>query len=458
MLERLAGALNKILHPSMLALVGRRDNPPAGCGDIVGAVTSSVSAGQSISAAELRALRLRGQLLTGPQAASVAAAAVHLGGLQAQAAPPAQLAVRARTSGLATADVDRACGASREVTRTWAMRGTLHILATRDVRWMTGLFGPLVAGRGRRRRAQLGLDDGLCERALAALAVILAGSHPLTRAELVSRLAGEGVQIALRTQQPPHLLGYAAGRGLICRGPDRPGRASPPDGPDGPGGRSRGGPGDPGGSGRVDGGGSGDPDAGAGAGGEPTYVLLDEWAPHAPALGRPEALAELARRYLGGYGPASREDFTAWSGLPAAECTRALDLLAGDLVAVSAAGTRLFALAGHAVAEPADPPPRLLGQFDPYLLGYRDRGLVLDAGYAPRIQTGGGFVHSVVLIGGRVAGTWRLTRAPGRARRARLTVEPFMALPADGTDGLASEAADIGRFLGLDVSLETAAT
>ena len=374
----------------------------------------------------------------------MAAAAAHLGGLQAQAAPPAQLAVRARTSGLATTDVDRACGASREVTRTWAMRGTLHLLATRDVRWMTGLFGPVAARRGQRRRARLGLDDGLCERALAALAVILAGSPPLTRAELVSRLAGEGIQIGLRTQQPPHLLGYAASRGLICRGPDRPGRASPPDGP--------------GGSGRVDGGGSGDPDAGAGAGGEPTYVLLDEWAPHAPALGRPEALAELARRYLRGYGPASREDFTAWSGLPAAECTRALDLLAGDLVAVSAAGTRLFALAGRTVAEPADPPPRLLGHFDPFLLGYRDRGLVLDAGYAPRIQTGGGFVHPVVLIGGRVAGTWRLTRAPGRARRARLTVEPFMALPAGGADGLAAEAADIGRFLGLDVTLKTPET
>ena len=212
------------------------------------------------------------------------------------------------------------------------------------------------------------------------------------------------------------------------------------------------------GGGRVDGGGSGDPDAGAGAGGEPTYVLLDEWAPHAPALGRPEALAELARRYLRGYGPASREDFTAWSGLPAAECTRALDLLAGDLVAVSAAGTRLFALAGHTVAEPAGPSPRLLGHFDPFLLGYRDRGLVLDAGYAPRIQTGGGFVQPVVLIGGRVAGTWRLTRAPGRARRARLTVEPFMALPAGGADGLAAEAADIGRFLGLDVTLETLET
>ena len=392
----------------------------------------------------------------------MAAAAAHLGGLQAQAAPPAQLAIRARTSGLAAADVDRACGTSREVTRTWAMRGTLHMLATRDVRWMTGLLGPVFARRGQRRRAQLGLDDGLCERALAALAVILAGSPPLTRADLVDRLAEEGIQIGLRTQQPPHLLGYAASRGLICRGPDRPGRPSPAGGPDGRGGAGgSGGPGDRSGGGSggpADGSGRGDPDTGAGAGGEPTYVLLDEWAPHASALGRPEALAELARRYMRGYGPASREDFTAWSGLPAAESTRALDLLAGDLVTVSAAGTRLFALAGHTAAEPAELPPRLLGHFDPFLLGYRDRGLVLDPGYARRIQTGGGFVQPVVLIGGRAAGTWRLTRVPGRARRARLTVQPFTALPAASADGLAAEAADIGRFLGVDVALETVET
>ena len=157
----------------------------------------------------------------------MAAAAAHLGGLQAQAAPPAQLAIRTRTGGLAAADVDRACGTSREVTRTWAMRGTLHMLATRDVRWMTGLLGPVFARRGQRRRAQLGLDDGLCERALAALAMILAGSPPLTRAELVDRLAEEGIQIGLRTQQPPHLLGYAASRGLICRGRTRPGGPAP---------------------------------------------------------------------------------------------------------------------------------------------------------------------------------------------------------------------------------------
>ena len=381
----------------------------------------------SIPADQLRALRLRAQLLTGPRAVSVAAAAAHLGGLQAQAAPPARLAIRARTSGPTAADVDRGCAAGGGVTRTWAMRGTLHMVATRDVRWMADLLGPVFARRGQRRREQLGLDAAFCERALTALAGILAGSPPLTRAELVSRLAAEGLRIDPRTQQPPHLLGYAANRGLICRGPDGPAA-------------------------------------------EPTYVLLDEWAAGAPSLGKDDALAELARRYLRGYGPASRDDFAAWSGLPAADSKRALDLIADDLMPVSADGARLFAIAGDSLEGPGEVPPLLLGHFDPHLLGYRARGLVLDARHARRIQAGGGFVQPAVVIGGRVAGTWRLTRlagaavpagavrATGKARRAapaRITIEPFTTLPAASADMLAAEAASIGRFLGVDVTLET---
>ncbi|MBV9793285.1 MAG: AlkZ family DNA glycosylase [Actinobacteria bacterium] len=360
--------------------------------------------GTSLTPGQLRAVRWQAQLLgrPGPSGPDVAGVARHLGGLQAQAAPPARLAVRPRTAGLTAADVDQAC-ANGLVTRTWAMRGTLHLVATTDVRWMTGLLGPFINKKDARRRSQLGLTDELCERALAALASILAGSARLTRAELIERLAAEGVGIDPRTQQPPHLLGYAAGRSLICRGPDRPGD-------------------------------------------EPTYVLLDEWAPAVPALERDEALAELARRYLGGYGPASRADFATWSGLPTADCGKAWALIADETVP---AGVDMVALDG-AELDGAAPSPRLLGHFDPLLMGYRDRELILAPGYAKRIQAGGGFVRPTVLVGGRVAGTWRLER------KTRVTVEPFAPLAAGDADALAAEATDVGRFLGTDVTFQVA--
>lgn len=371
------------------------------------------SPSDGLSPAHLRAARWHALWLDGA-AATVAEVAAHLGGLQAQAAPPARLAVRPRAAGLTAAAVDQAC-ADRAVTRTWAMRGTLHLIATADLRWMTDLFGPVLVRKDRRRRLQLGLTDDLCEQALTALAAILAGSPPLTRAELIEQLAAEGIAIDPRTQQPPHLLGYAAGRGLICRGPDRPGE-------------------------------------------EPTYVLLDEWAPEAPALDRDQARAELARRYLGGYGPASRADFTTWSGLPAADTKRAWELIAGETVPVAGlepdgstpADPGLAALAGARLDAPP-PRPRLLGHFDPLLMGYRDRDLVLDPAHTRRIQAGGGFVQPTVLAEGRVAGTWRLDRRAGR-----LVVEPFAPLTAGTRDALAGEAADVGRFSGLDVTFEIA--
>ena len=401
-------------------LAGRRG---AGQPDIVTAV------GTSLTADQLRAARGHALLLGRPRdwpgnpGRAVAGIAAHLGGLQAQAAPPARLAVRPRAAGLTAADVDRAC-ADRDVTRTWAMRGTLHLVATADVRWMTGLFGPVSARKDRRRRLQLGLGDELCERALTALASILATSPPLTRAELIEELAVAGIEIDPRTQQPPHLLGYAAARGLICRGPDRPGD-------------------------------------------EPTYTLLDDWAPDAPALSRDDALAELARRYLGGYGPAGRPDFGTWSGLPAVDTRRAWDLIAAETIPVTAAGAELSALAGAPLAgaplagapltgatlQAAALAPRLLGHFDPLLMGYQDRALILDPAHARSIQAGGGFIQPTVLAGGRVAGTWRLNRGPSRAR---LVVEPFTALAAATRDALAAEATDVGRYLGTDVTFEVA--
>ena len=98
--------------------------------------------------------------------------------------------------------------------------------------------------------------------------------------------------------------------------------------------------------------------------------------------------AELARRYLTGHAPASVEDFAAWSGLPMSVARPA------------------FPTDQRPVEEGPVPRVKLLGHFDPYLLGYKDRGFALDPAYAKRVQRGGGFVQAVVLVDGRVAGTW----------------------------------------------------
>jgi hypothetical protein len=364
---------------------------------------------RALSDDELRAARMRAQSLAGPRAGDVVAAVARVGAVQAQSPAPARLAVRARTTGQAARDVDRAC-ADRALVCTWAMRGTLHLVPAADVRWLVDLLGPVFAKAGRRRREALGLDASTCERALRAIETVLRDTAPLTRAALIERLADEGVH-AGPGQAPAHLLMYAAMRGLICRGVDTTGPAS-----------------------RA----------------EPTYVLLDEWVTGGDRLGRDEALAELARRYLTGHGPAGVRDFLAWSGLPAADGKAAFELISAETEEVEAAGTVLSALPsdGPARGGVGDRGPRLLGHFDPLLLGYRGRGLILDPAREKRIQAGGGFVRPAVVVGDRVAGTWSLHRTGGTAE---IVLEPFDALPEHAEDGLRAEAEDIGRYLDLTV-------
>ena len=357
----------------------------------------------------LRRLRMRAQRLTGGRPREVAEVVRAVLGLQAQDTPASRLAVRPRSTGLDEAAVRRACNQDRSVVRTWAMRGTLHLVAAGDAGWLVALLGPVFAAADRRRRLQLGLDDGLCERALEALPAVLADG-PLSRADLVRGLAAEGIKVAPSGQAPAHLVGYAALRGLVCRGPDLDGDQA-------------------------------------------SYVLLESWVGAHRPLGPDDALAELARRYLAGHGPAGPEDLAAWSGLPVGRARRAFELVAGELREVQGDGRRLWvpAGAGTARSRAGEPVVRLLGRFDDYLLGWRDRDLVLDPRFARQIQAGGGWIHPAVVVDGRVAGTWRARRAGGRRE---VPVPPCSGrLPGGTRPALEAEAADLGRFLGVETRL-----
>jgi DNA glycosylase AlkZ-like len=318
--------------------------------------------------------------------------------IQAQDTRSSRLGIRARSEGLTSEDVVRACSQERSVVRTWAMRGTLHVLCAEDVRWILSLVGPVVEARSAPRRAQLGITPELGERILAAIPGILADSGPLVRAELMEALIARGLPIDTSDQAPAHIVVLAAVRGIVCRGPDRPDE-------------------------------------------EPTYVRLDDWVPPSgPPIERDAALAELARRYVRAYGPADVRDLAYWSGLPAADARRA------------------FALApppgppADADAEP--PPPRLLPAFDGYLLGHRDRSAILDPEHAPRLLSGSWMLPSMV-VGGRIAGTWRRTRERGAVA---LVLSPFAGrLPRGAARALRAEAADVGRFLGAPARVTVAA-
>lgn len=326
-------------------------------------------------------------------------------GLQAQVVSAAWLGVRARSRGIQMADLDRALNEQRSIVRSWLMRGTLHVVAAEDLRWLRQLLGPVFVRGSTTRHAQLGLDDDLKSRCLVAIRRILTDAGPLTRYELVHRLRSRDVELDPKSQAPIHLIRLAALQGILCLGPDR-------------------------------------------ENGESTYVLLDDWVRPAPTKSRERALAELGRRYFAAYGPATVEDLAAWSGLPMAEARSAVTGAEASLTEVTIQGQPGFVLKERLkrAVIPAKPQVRLLPAFDTYLLGYRSRDLAVRPTFQRRLQRGGGWLHPAVIANGRAVGAWSMGRT---GLRGRLTVEPFEALSKVVSVGVDDEVADISRFLGI---------
>jgi Winged helix DNA-binding domain len=359
----------------------------------------------TLTSAQLVAIRARNQLLAGQRPTSIAETVGRLRALQAQSTPAVRLSVRARSRHLTAAMFDEALAHTHAVVRTWLMRGTIFLALAEDIGWMTELVGPSVRARYRRRREQLGLTDTFCERALAALPEVLVEGRPVPLGQIMDELAGRGIVVDRSQQAPTHLMVLAATYGLVCRGPE--------------------------------------------AGREATFVLTDAWLPPGPRYEREESLTRLARLYLAGRGPATVADFGTWSGLPAGECRTAFAQV-DDLVTVDVAGTTMVALAQTELAAPSSLPLRLIGMWDEYLLSQTSRDVIVDRQFADRVLVGG-VIQSAVLRAGRVAGTWRLV---GAGRRRRLVVDSFVRLPEPTSRAIAAEAADIGRFLEVDVEVD----
>jgi hypothetical protein len=311
--------------------------------------------------------------------------------IQAQDPQAARFGLRSRSSAITEADVRHAMDVERSVVRSSLMRATIRLVAAEDVRWLTALLGPSIARKFQKRWRDLGLTPQLLATTLAALPKILADG-PRSRAEIVAGLAARGIHVDT-DQAPAHVLLHATTEGLVCRGSDR--------------------------------------------GRDATFVLLDDWLPDAPAGPRgDDALAEIARRYFRAFSPATAADFTTWSGLPSA---RAIELIQDELTQVTIDGRSAFSLG----AVPPQRGLRLLPAFDNYLVGYRDRDLIIAADRVSRVYIGG-MIRPSVLQDGRVIGTWRLIRTRGAAT---VEVTPFDPLTRKAMAAVEAEAADIGRFI-----------
>jgi Winged helix DNA-binding domain len=299
-----------------------------------------------------------------------------------------RLAVRARTRGLTAADVERALGKDRALVVSWLNRGTLHLVRSEDYPWLQALTTPPLFTSSARRLRQEGVGEAQADRAVATIERTLADEGPLTRAQLRERLDTAGIRT--EGQAMLHLLFLAALRGVVVRGPM--------------------------------------------IGKQHAYVLVRDWLGEPSPVDRERALAELARRYLIGHQPASDRDLAKWAGLPLRDARAGLRAIGSELEEGDGGLVSLV----KRPAPAAIPPPRLLGAFDPVLLGWTSREPIL--GPHTSLVTRNGIFHPFAMARGRAIAKWGFAGG-------RVTLQPLQPLPAKHAVALEADAADVVRFL-----------
>jgi Winged helix DNA-binding domain len=327
----------------------------------------------SITWQQALAWRMRRHLLEPVGSLPIAKVAGRLCGVQAQVASSAELAIRVRRQESRTGEVGRALGDGRLI-KTWAMRGTLHLLRPEEAGQFLSL---LAAARPWARpswQRYFGVTPEQIDELRAVAREALAG-RVLTREELIAAIVRrrglEHIGDALRSGWGT-LLKPLAWHGDLCFGPSRGARV--------------------------------------------TFRLPDDASSRWSGLPEPDDAAPLAiADYLRAHGPASIDAFGDWlsGGWFGKRQLRAWAGELGDrLSEVDVEGTSAYVLSEDLDELAATQPTsavRLLPGFDQYVLGPGTGDVhVVPAARRPAVSRQAGWISPVVIAGGAVSGTWEL--------------------------------------------------
>jgi len=343
----------------------------------------------------------------------------EIGGLHAQVMSSAELTLWARVDDLEPDAVRRALWEERSLVKTWAMRGTLHLLPGAEL----PLWRAALSTRGGYFRPvwlrNFGVTHQELERLIDAVAEALDG-RMLTREELageVARLTGSPELGEKVRGSWGALLKPAAQHGQLCFAPSDGQRVrfTRPD------------------------------------------RWLGQWREHDPD----SAVLEVARRFLAASGPVTREDYARWWGGEAPAGGQVLARLGDEVVPVEVDGTDAWLLAVHAeeiagAAGPAEAPPvRLLPAFDQYVVtASRHADHLLPGPFKDRVYRPQGWLSPVLLVDGRMWGVWR---HEVKGRKVRVSIEPFVKLPASTRRAAEGEAERLAAHLDGTLDLTWAA-
>jgi Winged helix DNA-binding domain len=348
-------------------------------------------------------------------AGSMLAVASRLCGLHGQVLSSSELTLWARVEGLERQAVQRALWEERTLVKTWAMRGTLHLLPSDELPlWHSAL------GNSRRYlkpalwKKHFGITMEELEQLTGAVAAALDG-RVLTRDELVrevGRITGSAAFTEnLATNSWGTILKPAAFSGKLCFGPNLGQRVQ--------------------------------------------FTRPDTWlAAAGHTSGKPmesdDAMIAVTRRFLTAYGPATYHDLARWwNGGGVTEARKWIAALGDEVTAIDLDGVHAFMLAPdlRQLRElPSTRSVRLLPGFDQYVVAASHHAArLLPGDLRGRVYRPQGWISPVLLVNGRMEGIWRHEIKGGRVE---VGAEPFRTQPAWVKRAAAEEAERLAAFLG----------
>ncbi len=353
--------------------------------------------------AQVCARRLARHGLAAPLTGTPADVAAAVAGMHAQVLSAAELGIGLRLDGVTRAGVRHALWTERSLVKTFGPRGTVHLLAARELAMWTGALSAVpwqnpVPAKTRMTGEQTAAVFAAIEDAVADAELTV---DELTDAVVAAcgSWAGDPVMEAFQGAWPRwrQVMPLAGMRGVLCFGRNRGRRVTYTS---------------------------------------PRRIVPDLGPEPAPA----DAVAAVLARYLHAFGPSTPERFANWLAAPVAW---ARDVFAtAPLEEVEVDGELAWVSKGD--AEPPDETPhgvRLLPYFDPYAYSVGNDKARLNPGVAARRAAGN---FQVLLVDGVVGGLWHQKRS---GRRVAITVEPFGGLAGSRRRELAEQVERVGAIL-----------
>lgn len=333
-----------------------------------------------------------------------AAAPLHVAGsicgINAQRGVTIYLSCWNRIQGFKKRDLDTQLYETKELVKTWCMRGTVHIIPSDQFYLYQKATNPS------RLWSPSDISEDFCEKVVKTL------EEPLTKSEIADRIQGkvnlDEKELRVKVGRAVRMLGY---RGVVVFGNPR------------------------------------------GKGfffKEYEFVLAQDWVPHEDDAGSEQDTRRiLLSNYLECYGPATIQDFAYWAGFKVREARKVLESVDTEEIRIGA--KKYYVNPGDDLKIDGETNQIvLLPEYDSYVMGHKDKSRFIEESYRSRVFLPFAQVDPTIVKDGRVIGTWSMKKGKNLLT---FQINPFGKLEEHDMCSIREEMEKMSQFMGLDFSV-----